>query len=145
MRMRKHDTVWRSQRCRHLQGVFEPMSGKVLNCAGVIALLFLSGCGKKEAKEAEPAPEVTVDVAPVLATTISQKIAADAIVYPINQSAISSKISAPIKKLYVERGARVKAGQLVAELESQDLQSDVNEAKAALAQAEVAVQSVNAA
>ncbi len=54
------------------------------------------------------------------------------------------KISAPIKKLYVERGARVRAGQLVAELESQDLLADVNEAKAALAQAEVAVQTVNA-
>jgi multidrug efflux pump subunit AcrA (membrane-fusion protein) len=121
------------------------MSVKILNCAGVIALLLLSGCSEKEKKEAEAAPEVTVDVAPVLATTISQKIAADAIVYPINQAAVSSKISAPIKKLYVERGARVKAGQLVAELESQDLQSDVNEANAALAQAEVAVQSVNAA
>jgi multidrug efflux pump subunit AcrA (membrane-fusion protein) len=121
------------------------MSGKILSCAGVIALLLLTGCSEKEKKEAEPAPEVTVDVAPVLATAISQKIAADAIVYPINQAAVSSKISAPIKKLYVERGARVKAGQLVAELESQDLQSDVNEANAALAQAEVAVQSVNAA
>jgi multidrug efflux pump subunit AcrA (membrane-fusion protein) len=44
----------------------------------------------------------------------------------------------------VERGARVRAGQLVAELESQDLVADVNEAKAALAQAEVAVQQVNA-
>ena len=121
------------------------MSGKILNGAGVIALLFLSGCGEKEAKETEPAPEVTVDVAPVLATAISQKITADAIVSPINQAAVPSKISAPIKKLYVERGARVRAGQLVAELESQDLLSDVNEAKAALAQAEVAVQAVNAA
>src|SRR6185369_1374746 len=97
------------------------MSGKILNWAAVIALLFLSGCGAKEAKETEAAPEVTVDVAPVLATTISQKIAADAIVYPINQAAVPSKISAPIKKIYVERGARVRAGQLVAELESQDL------------------------
>ena len=81
------------------------MSGKILNGAGVIALLFLSGCGEKEAKETEPAPEVTVDVAPVLATAISQKITADAIVSPINQAAVPSKISAPIKKLYVERGA----------------------------------------
>ena len=121
------------------------MSGKILSWAGVIALLFVSGCGSKAEKETEPEPEVTVDVAPVLATTISQKIAADAIVYPIDQAAVPSKISAPIKKLYVERGARVRAGQLVAELESQDLQADVNEAKAALAQAEVAVAAVNAA
>jgi HlyD family secretion protein len=122
------------------------MSGKSLSWAGAIAMmLFLSGCSSKEEQEPEAEPEVTVDVAPVLATTISQKVGVDAIIYPIQQSAVSSKISAPIKKLYVERGARVRAGQLVAELESQDLLADVNEAKAALAQAEVAVQAVNAA
>jgi HlyD family secretion protein len=120
------------------------MSGKILSWAGVLAMLLLSGCGSKEKQEPETAPEVTVDVAPVLATAISQKIAADAVIYPIQQSAVSPKISAPIKKLYVELGARVRAGQLVAELESQDLLADVNETKAALAQAEVAVQAVNA-
>jgi multidrug efflux pump subunit AcrA (membrane-fusion protein) len=120
------------------------MFAKILNWTGVIALLFLSGCGSKGAKEAEPEPEVTVDVAPVLATAISQKVAADAIIFPIQQSGVSPKISAPIKKLYVERGAHVRAGQLVAELESQDLLADVNEAKAALAQADVAVAAVNA-
>jgi len=57
------------------------MSGKIFNWAGVIALLLLSGCGSKGVPESEPEPEVTVDVAPVLATTISQKVTADAIVY----------------------------------------------------------------
>jgi len=121
------------------------MSGKIFSCVGIIAMLFLSGCSSKEKDEPEAEPEVTVDVAPVLATAISQKIAADAIIFPIQQAGVPSKISAPIKKLYVERGAHVRAGQLVAELESQDLLADVNEAKAALAQAEVAVQAVNAA
>jgi multidrug efflux pump subunit AcrA (membrane-fusion protein) len=120
------------------------MSGKILNCSGIIAVLFLFGCASKGPQEAEVAPEVTVDVAPVLATMISQKITADAVVYPIQQAGVPSKISAPIKKLYVERGAHVRAGQLVAELESQDLISDVNEANAALNQADVAVQTVNA-
>jgi len=121
------------------------MSQKIVNAAGLLTLLFLSGCSSKEPQEAEADHEVTVDVAPVLASAISQKIAADAIVYPIQQAAVSSKISAPIRKLYVERGDRVRAGQLVAELESQDLLADVNEARAALAQAEIAIQSVNAA
>jgi HlyD family secretion protein len=142
--MRKRDTAWRLQRSRPLQGDFEEMSRTIVNLAAVFALLFVSSC-RSNAPEAEAEPEVTVDVAPVLATSISQKIAADAIVYPIQQAAVSSKISAPIKKLYVERGAHVRADQLVAELESQDLLADVNEAKAALAQAEVAVQTVNAA
>jgi len=121
------------------------MSPKFANWAGIVALLCLSACGSKDPEEAEASPEVTVDVAPVLATAISQKVIADAIIYPIQQAGISPKISAPIKKLYVERGDRVRAGQLVAELESQDLLADVNESKAALAQAEVAVSAVNAA
>src|SRR6185295_484871 len=145
MQTRKRDTGWQSRRCRSSQGVFEVMSQKIVNAAGLLTLLFLSGCSSKEPQEAEADHEVTVDVAPVLASAISQKIAADAIVYPIQQAAVSSKISAPIRKLYVERGDRVRAGQLVAELESQDLLADVNEARAALAQAEIAIQSVNAA
>jgi multidrug efflux pump subunit AcrA (membrane-fusion protein) len=120
------------------------MSRTIVNLAGVLALLFLSGCGSKEKPGAEAEPEVTVDVAPVLATAISQKIVSDAVIFPIQQSAISSKISAPIKKLYVNRGDRVRVGQLVAELENQDLLADVNEASAALAQAEAAVQLVTA-
>jgi len=120
------------------------MSRTIVNLAGILGLLLLSSCGSKAPEEAEAQPEVTVDVAPVLATAISQKITADAIIYPVNQVPISSKISAPIRKLYVERGDRVRPGQLVAELESQDLVADVNEAKAALAQAEIAIQAVNA-
>src|SRR4029079_14576932 len=38
----------------------------------------------------------------------------------------------------------VRAGQVLAELENQDLVADVNEGKAALAQAEVAIGAVNA-
>lgn len=116
----------------------------VAKWAAAFALLLLSACGSKEKKVAEAEPEVTVDVAPVLATAISQKIMADAIVYPINQASVSSKISAPIRKIYVERGDHVRAGQVIAELENQDLVADVNEGKAALAQAEVAIGAVNA-
>ena len=41
--------------------------------------------------------------------------------YPIDQSNITSKISSPVKRILVNRGDRVKAGQLLAELESADL------------------------
>ena len=112
--------------------------------AAIIPLLILTGCRSKATQEAEPEPEVTVDVAPVLGTAISQKIASDAVIFPIQQSPVSPKISAPIKKLYVQRGSRVHAGQLLAELESQDLNAAVNEAKAARDQADAAIQSVTA-
>src|SRR3954466_15361267 len=103
MRMRKPVTGWRSHRCRHLQGVFKEMSGKIFSWAGILTMLLLSGCGSKEKQEPEAAPEATVPGAPALATPTSQKITADAIIYPIQQSTVSPKISAQIKKLYVER------------------------------------------
>ena len=37
------------------------------------------------------------------------------------QAAISPKITAPVKKFFVQRGSKVKAGQLLAILENSDL------------------------
>jgi len=45
-----------------------------------------------------------------------------------------------VKKFYVNRGDRVKAGQLLAELENRDLEAAVTESQAAFAQAEAAYQ-----
>ena len=56
--------------------------------------------------------------------------------YPIQQAAIAPKISAPIKRFYVERGAHVRAGQLLVELESQDLLGAAKESQAAYELAE---------
>ena len=105
-------------------------------CALFCALL-LSGCAKKqEAKADDEEHVVTVDVAPVLKSPISQKVSAEALLYPLQQATIVPKISAPVKKFYVERGVRVRAGQLLAELESADIAGSVMENKAAFEQAE---------
>jgi HlyD family secretion protein len=72
-------------------------------------------------KEEESAPVMTVDVAPVLLAGIQRTIRADGLLYPKQQAAIVPKISAPVKKLHVQRGAHVRAGQLLLELENQDL------------------------
>src|SRR5207302_8939592 len=98
----------------------------------IIAILggvFLFGCTAKkdEAKAGEQEHVVTVDVAPVLSSPISQKVSAEALLYPLQQATIVPKISAPVKKFYVERGTHVRAGQLLAELESADLAGSVAE------------------
>jgi len=103
-----------------------------------MGLLLLSNCKAKP--EAEPEPVVTVDVAPVLSSAIQLKVKADAVLYPLQQAAIVPKITAPIKKFYVEKGSTVRAGQLLAELENQDLAGTVAEAKAAYDQAEAVYQ-----
>ena len=84
----------------------------------------------------KPEPVVTVDVAPVLSSSIQLKVGADALLYPLQQAAIIPKVSSPVKKFYVDRGAPVRAGQLLAELENQDLMGAVAEARAAYEQAE---------
>jgi multidrug efflux pump subunit AcrA (membrane-fusion protein) len=52
---------------------------------------------------------------------IAEHIVADAVLAPLAQAAIETKISAPVRKFYVQRGARVKEGQLLVTLENNDL------------------------
>lgn len=84
-----------------------------------IAGLFLAGCSKPA--EQEVAPTVTVQVDAAQKEPIQLKVSADAVLYPKDQAAIVPKVVSPVKKFYVERGSHVKAGQLLVELESQDL------------------------
>ncbi len=92
---------------------------KTLPLALTISLaLSFSACSKEEK---EPEPEVSVQVAAVEQTTIQHTVSAEAILFPLEQAAITPKISAPVKRFYVKRGSRVQAGQLLAVLENQDL------------------------
>jgi len=100
------------------------------------ACLALAGCSSKEG--AEPGPVVTVQVVPAQKTAIDRKVTSEAIVYPLHQAAITPKISAPVRKFYVDRGSHVSAGELLAELENQDLEGAAAESKGAYEQAEAA-------
>src|SRR5215475_796662 len=86
-----------------------------------LVLIIAAAAGCHRQKEEEAAPVVTVDVAPVLLSQIQRTIRADGLLYPRQQAAIVPKVSAPVKALHVQRGARVRAGQLVMELEARDL------------------------
>jgi multidrug efflux pump subunit AcrA (membrane-fusion protein) len=111
-----------------------------------LCVLLCFGCAKKEeAKADEGERVVTVDVAAVLRSPISQKITAEALLYPLQQAAIVPKISAPVKKFYVDRGSHVTAGQLLAELENSDLAGATEESKAAYDQADANFQTVSKA
>ena len=102
---------------------------------GIMLAGFLAAsCGGKG--EPEAGPVVTVDVAPVLLSKIQRTIRADGLLYPRQQAAIAPKISAPVKKVFVQRGARVHAGQLLLELEDRDLAGAAAESRASLDLAE---------
>ncbi len=101
----------------------------------VILLLLLSGCAK-DSGEKEPA--VPVEVVAVEKKTIQHTITAEAILFPLQQAAITPKISAPVKTFYVKRGTRVHKGQLLAVLENRDLSAAAQENKGSYSQAEAA-------
>ncbi len=87
--------------------------------AGAVALPLIFPVGCK--KEATPAVEVTVQAEHPEQGPISEHITVDAILSPLAQAAIEPKITAPVRKFYVQRGSKVKAGQLLATLENTDL------------------------
>ena len=101
----------------------------------VLILSLLAGCAEKKEESEEGERVVTVDVAPVLTSPISLKVTGEAVLFPVQQAAIVPKISAPVKKFYVNRGDRVREGQLLAELENRDLAASVAENQAAMEQA----------
>jgi multidrug efflux pump subunit AcrA (membrane-fusion protein) len=113
----------------------------VLLGAAALALAFGAGCKK----EAAPETEVTVQAAHPEQGPIAEQITADAVLAPLAQAAIEPKLSAPVKKFYVQRGVRVKAGQLLATLENNDLTAAAMDNKGAYMAAKAAYATVTKA
>jgi HlyD family secretion protein len=86
-----------------------------------VALGLLSICGCKKETDTADATEVSVQVEKPEQGDISERIMADATLSPLAQAAISPKITAPVRRFYVQRGSHVKSGQLLATLENSDL------------------------
>ena len=101
----------------------------------ILPVLFLSACSK-DSSEKEPA--VPVQVVTVKRETIQRTVSAEAVLFPLQQAAISPKISAPVKTFYVKRGSRVHKGQLLAVLENTDLAATAQENKGSYDQAQAA-------
>jgi len=92
-------------------------------------MLLPLGC--KNDEEKTPTPEVYVQAAHPQIQSISDQISADAILTPLAQAAISPKVSAPVAKFYVQRGAKVHEGELLVTLENKDLSAAVVDNKGA--------------
>src|ERR1700677_1109813 len=82
--------------------------------------LLVTSCSKT----AETTPtEVNVQAEHPERSDIAEQITVDATLAPLAQAAIAPKVTAPVKKFYVQRGSRVSAGQLLATLENSDLEA----------------------
>jgi HlyD family secretion protein len=97
------------------------------------SVLLLLGCG---GAEKEPAALVTVQVTPAKRGPIELQVSADAVVYPLQQAVLTPKITSTIAKFYVQRGSKVKQGELLALLENQDLAGAAEQSKGEFEQAE---------
>jgi HlyD family secretion protein len=102
---------------------------------GILPLLFSISCSKDSGDKEAAVP---VQVVTVQKETIQRTVTAEAILFPLQQAAITPKISAPVKAFYIKRGSPVHKGQLLAVLENSDLAALAQENKGSYAQAQAA-------
>ena len=104
--------------------------------AGAVLLASMTaGCSKAE-KEKEP--EVSVQTTPAEKKDISQIVTEEAVIFPLQQATVAPKITSTIKQFLVQRGTRVKKGQLLAVLENADLAAAAVSSQGEFQQAEAA-------
>ena len=96
-------------------------------------------------KKKSPNPKSPYRLRPWNRPRSSTPVSAEAILFPLEQAAITPKISAPVKKFLVKRGSRVHAGELLAVLENEDLAAAATDNHGALEQAQATYQTTTGA
>lgn len=100
--------------------------------AGVVVVLVVALFGLKKAGVIGKKQTKKVQIAEVKPVTIVEKVSASGKVQPVDEVNISPEVSGEIKELLVEEGDSVKAGQLLARIRPDNLQSALERTKAAL-------------
>ncbi|HMF57340.1 MAG TPA: efflux RND transporter periplasmic adaptor subunit [Pyrinomonadaceae bacterium] len=108
----------------------------------IVALLVWRSRKSADTATAETSPVVSVRVARVERQTIAAEVSALGTIFPRDQALVSAKVSAHIKQMPLLKNRVVRAGDVIAVLESSDLQAQRNEAAAALAEARANQRSV---
>lgn len=112
----------------------------------VLVLFTLAACGGGEqARETAPPPEpVAVQVATVQPRAVARTVEAPGSLEAITRVSPGTKILGRIDKVEVTEGERVRRGQLLASLESRDLQAAVQQAQSGLAVAQAQLDNARA-
>jgi membrane fusion protein, multidrug efflux system len=112
----------------------------------VVVVLPLFACGKEPAhpsKAAEPPVVRDATVATVTAAEMDEVSEVTGTVKSRTATTLSSKIVGRILALHVREGSMVQAGQLLIELEDQDIAAQTRRAEAGLREAEAAMEEVD--
>jgi HlyD family secretion protein len=111
--------------------------------AGGIALILLLVVGLVAAKSGGTKIDPT-KMGKVEKGDIAKSVVATGKIEPITKVEIKSKASGIVKKLYVEAGDKVKAGQVLAELDREEIQASVRSSEAQLLSAEANMRAAEA-
>ena len=95
--------------------------------AAVVAIICccLVFCGKDKR-------EISYDTAVVGVSDISNSVTATGTIEPVTSVDVGTQVSGIVANIYVDYNSVVKKGQVIAELDKTNLQSQVNTAKATL-------------
>lgn len=97
------------------------------------SLTLMQGCGSAESKEPKaPAPEPETEVVHPEKGSLASSIKLPGELIAFQQVDLYAKISSFVKKLYVDVGSEVKAGQLLATMEAPELNSQLSGAESRL-------------
>ena len=107
-------------------------------CFAIAVVAWLLSGNKKD----EQVSFVTEEVAPA---NIQNSITATGSVEPVDTVSVGTQVSGIIDKIYVDFNSEVKKGQVLAVLDTKNLTSTLNSAKANLQSAQANLQSANAA
>ena len=109
---------------------------KVWIAVGVIVIAAIAiwlSTGKKEEAQVKFVEET------VSPQTLQSSITATGTIEPVTSVSVGTQVSGIVSKLYVDYNSVVKKGQVIAELDKTNLLSQLNTAKASLANAESAL------
>jgi multidrug efflux pump subunit AcrA (membrane-fusion protein) len=111
--------------------------------AVVLAILIISRLRRSASEaETEVTPVVSVKVAKAERGSIAAPISAVGTIWPREKADVAAKVSAPIKQMALLKNKIVRAGEVIAVLESRDLQAQRAEAVAALNEARASERSI---
>jgi RND family efflux transporter MFP subunit len=102
---------------------------------GCVALTSCSG-NKNPGVEASTAAKVTVGVTRVVRRNLTRHLVLSSELVPFQEIDVYAKEAGYVKKLYVDYGTRVKAGQVLATLEIPELEAQLQEDEAEVKNAE---------
>ncbi|MDA0206100.1 MAG: efflux RND transporter periplasmic adaptor subunit [Acidobacteria bacterium] len=108
----------------------------------ILAALALLGCG---APDQATEPQVVVDVKTAIAAIqdVEEIASAPATVFAKSEAKVASQLTAPIASLEVQKGDRVRQGQILARLRTADLDAQLADARAQVGDASANLEKVS--